>query len=241
MKAAFLFCGMLAACGSGEDEMRRNSWSQAGTLVPGGNGQVNMQCPFEEFGNYTVQFNLTGPPITPLSTLIRKAEAHLTWSINGQSVSRRVNVVNGVSVTGTAESVIIKVLDASLLLDAHPRDPYLVSVQTTKGTRATVQQPPTLDTPAVSLDPGPVLSAAIPIPQDAGAISVFVTVTAASALEDEQVTVLMRSPGGIVLREYSPLVNTEWVPIPAGASEIRLRSGVLAPVTNWAVTFGIDG
>lgn len=220
----------------------RTSWGQSGTLTPGNQGQaVSMQATFEEFSNYTVQFNLTGPDINPSSTLIRKAEAVVTWSIAGLFVSRRVSCVNGISITGTAEAVSVKVVDASLLLDAYPRDPYLVSIQATKGTRPSIQQPPTLDTPSVSLDAGPVVSGDILIPQDAGAVSLFTTVTAASALTPEQVTVLIRNQGGIVLREYSPLVNTSWVPLPAGATKLRLRSGVLAPVTNWAMTFGIDG
>lgn len=224
-------------------DMTEMGWSASQTLQPGAgeNEALYFQTKFPEIGAYTLQFYLDGPTINPLSTLIRKAEALITWSIAGLHVSRRVSCVNGLSITGLAENVTVKVFDTSLLLDAYPRDPYLVSLQASKGTRPSVQQPPTLDGPSISLDPGPVVSADIPIPQDAGAISLFTTVTAASALAPEQVSVLMRNAGGIVIREYSPLVNTEWVPLPPGASRIQLRSGVLAPVTNWALTFGIDG
>jgi hypothetical protein len=242
---ALLFCGILTVltgCSGQENtDMTTPGWAASQHLTPGGNGLLNFQTKLPEIGAYTLQFFLDGPAINPSSTLVRRAEAHITWSVRGLNVSRRVSCVNGMSISGTAEAVSVKVVDTSRLLDAYPREPYLVSVQAARGTRPAIQQPPTLDSVSISLDPGPVVSADIPIPQDAGAISLYTTVTAASALANEQVTVLMRNAGGIVLREYSPLVNTEWVPLPAGASQLRLRSGVLAPVTNWALTFGIDG
>ncbi len=215
----------------------KNSWSQSGMLTPQSNGSaVQMQANFEyDPGPHTVQFLLDGPDESAVVGT-RRTVAELTWSVEGNNVTRMIDVVNGTSISGTAQAVRVKVTDDS---NAAIADPYLVSIQCVKGSRTSVQQPPYLTTPQVILGAGAQF-ANVPVPQGAGIISVFVTVDGfPTAIPDGSVVVRQES-GGEVLKAYDPR-EYDWVPLASGTTFIQLRQSAASPAGFWTVTFGIDG
>lgn len=220
-------------------------WSQSGTLRvrDSRNSGVGLQAEFPVLGNYTVQFNIapvaytTGGGIPSHST----ARAEITWSVKGNFVRRVISVVDGSSITGTAEAVNVRLLDDSGPLPdpGEPRD-YLGSIQVAYGTRGSNKQPPFLFVATTSVDPG--MSTIVPIPNDVGANSVFVGVGSGlfEVLPDNSVQArLQRGATGNFF--YDPRYY-DWVPLigDSGDVELFVAGTVVNPVT-FTVVLGIDG
>jgi hypothetical protein len=220
------------------DDMRHAS--QSGTLTPGSRGSaVQLQTPFQDQSNHTVQFLIDGIDESATNAT-RITRADVTWSVSGNSVKRTIDVVNGTSITGTAEAVSVKVTDASTQFVGL--SPYTVSIQVAKGSRPSIQQPPYLTTDLIVLPPG-AGSSSVLVPQNAGAISAFVTVApnVGVPIVSQWDVRVGHSSGNGELKAYSPIVETSWVPLASGTTRIFVSQGAAAPGTTWTVTFGIDG
>lgn len=239
----------------------KTGWSVGGNLTARQPtvATVQMQADFERdlggdgAGTYTVQFAIGSLPAA--ANVKAQAQAFITWSVNGQSVQRRVSVANGTSVTGVGESVKVVIVDTTnqvnppWVLPLKFTAQYRVSALVVKGTRPSVQQPPVLlpeDTVQFAGGPGWEQGQAFlngggdfidaPVTPDMGVISVFVT-GAKTAVGATQVLVL--GENSTVLKVYDPVVYPGWVPIP-GAAVVRITN-VTAIAQVVSIALGIDG
>lgn len=212
-------------------------WSQSGTLQTGVAGEVSLQANFVQrfgaAGPFTVQLGVL-PPLAGFPPGIVTA-AEIEWSVQGNTVRRIVDLVNGLSISGFAEACRVVIRNVASV--APPGDPFVVSVQLTPGTRPSEQRPPTLTT-------GRLVAAAgftdVAVPVEAGAISVFVTMGTdpPSVLTSADIQVQHRNTVG-PLKAYDPR-DYGWVPIDPRASIVRLVNTTATPVIA-SVIFGIDG
>lgn len=222
--------------------------TSAGGLLTTGDPsrQVSVQCGFKKAGVVTVQFNLS--TVTPVAAITIRAEAFIEFSVGGQSVTRRISIGDGSSISGTAEMVRVVMTDTTDLT-ASPsnlgRD-YQVSVQIAPGTRPDTSIPPTLLTsPGGPPDAVTILSGnslLVPVPADAGVSSVEVTVATvlAGPLLEQAVNVAhVTNNGSTTLKQYDPRAFA-FVPVANGTQYILLLNNSAVDVLM-QVTFGIDG
>ncbi len=230
-----------------DDGPGTGGWSQSGTLVSENpDKEVSLQVNFPKAASYTVQFGINVP--TPIQ--FHRVEAVITWTVNGNSATRRVNVANGTSVTGTGEACKVVIRDYSATSIGNPTE-YVVSVQIAPGERGSNRQPPTLRAdngngvniftlPAVGMAAGTVT---IPIPPDAGAISAFVAIWGGgpgAVIARGDIAIVQEDAAGGNIAVNDGLISTDWIPIQAGAVALRLDS-FNALAFGVSVVFGIDG
>lgn len=221
------------------EKKKKKSWSNSGSLTPGqSTGSISMQAEFEsDPGNYTLQFNIEGPENTGAH---RRTVADIVWSVEGNSVTRTIDVVEGTTISGTAQAISVKIRDESVFVGGGA---YVVSCQVTKGTRPSVQQPPYLSLDEFRVGPGAAQDFRL-VPQNAGVISVLVTVSPFGVgnpiPDDQDVQVCLESSGGTLMR-YSPLVQNSWVPLPSGTTFVTVKQAAGTPDLCWKIIFGIDG
>lgn len=240
----------------GQEWWTRGNPSVSGPLImQDENTTVSLQCGFRKPGNYTVQFSTT--PAVDSSTLapIRsQPEALILWSVGGNSIQRRVSVGNGVSVSGAAEAVQVKLYDNTTDSQGAITDgpiQYQVQAIVVPGVRAAVSQPPTLlanDTNfaegMLTINPN-TTSPALAIPLDAGVISMQVAVqaqaVAGAVIPWGTVIVRQQVSGGTprTLKECDPR-DFEWIQLNQGCDQIEIRNSNAFPIIV-NVAFGIDG
>ncbi len=221
---------------------KSGGWAAFGKLFPGSNDQnVTLQVEFPISTTYTVQFSVSDP-----NTAVDRvqAEAEITWNVEGNFVRRLVNCANGVSVTGVAQGAKVVIRDASLVGALNTPVEYLVSVQIAPGPRSGQQNPLFAPIPNfVSIADASTEVFQIP----AGAVAVYVAVVPnvpGAALPSNGVLVIQRTVAPIsnTVFQWSPLVNTEWIPLVGGAAEILVANNVGgAAQISASVVFAIDG
>jgi hypothetical protein len=233
------------------------------------NGQtINVTGSVSNDGQYTI-VNVSANQITVNKTLIPEVAgamvtigyvvtltyyiannplALITWSTEGNSISRVVSVLNGMSISGLGSHVKVQVQFAR-----DPAGPVPVTIMVTRGVRPAQNQPPTYQ-----LDPRSVpangdfdilayadslTSTSQRLHVEGGAISVAVFPWANSPfnLADAEVS-FVNTTTGAVIRSWNPLTNPEqFVPIPPGCDALRLfNHGGTNPLI-YSVVVGIDG
>ena len=245
-------------------------WKGATELVTGQSTPVNLlSANFPESGSYTIEFNLLpyaanipipynpGVPIPPSPTPNPTtnqpivAKALVQWSVEGSTVTRIMNIVDGASITGVAQGVNVFAFDATqeVKVESSPFGvPYQVTAQVSKGVRATNKQPPILVPGAPSLIGSVLIDAtdppvSVPIPQGAGVISVYVTVGFSASPEPDSNSIQVQQQFALTLfstKTYDPRDFPDWVPISPGADTIFLVNNSAQEVV-FSITFGIDG
>jgi hypothetical protein len=229
-------------------------WGQAGKLTTGRTDRmVTMQATFPDSYTYTAEFSKDD---NPLSNNPIFAEALITWATEGHFVSRRINVANGCSISGVAQSVKVIITDATGNLRGAPNNvEYGVAVQVSRGVRGANKQPPVL-VPGVAKGIGgthvggsgfyPVFGSGVdvPVPQNAGIISVFVTVGASPMVgpvtQPQDTFRVVHSYLATALKIYDPRNFPDWVPIAPGVDTIELQNFSGAEY-DFSVIFGVDG
>lgn len=219
-------------------------WAQSGDLrndngafsSPPGKG-IGMQVEFPDAGVYTVQFYILNNNAIPVA-----AEALITWSTNGNNTTRRISVVNGAAITGVAQHVKVSVWDASSLGVLNTQS-YTVFILVAPGNRATNSNPPFLSRPAFKVAPTHGTSTSVPIPTDAGAISVqtSVWITTAPVGLRTDVQVAQVANGLATLRSYSPLDEPDFVPLVPQTDTIRCDNRSAGDTINFSFILGIEG
>ena len=121
---------------------------------------------------------------------------------------------------------------------------YKVGATLSRGSRPTIMQPPTLatDTIAIIASVGPPQS--FNIPQDAGIISVLVTVTAGVGAQSESLNGwvdFVDLGGSLILGNYVPNYFSGWFPVPVGAATLRMHNESVTATLQFAVQWGIEG
>lgn len=229
---------------------KKQGWSASGKLLSGDRSRkVNLQADFPTPESYVVEFyvkaraSLTAPSVYSFPA---RTKALITWSVEGNSVSRIVDVANGVSVQGVGQAVRVVMYDDSQtggVIDGE----YEVSMQVAPGSRGTDAIPPTytsIETPASGSPQFTVAPGAqrlITIPQNAGVKSygVFLGI---DPITDWVVVGQLKDLNILSLQVVQVEQSGLFFPLVAGADSIV----VSAPLSNTGdalttIVFGIDG
>jgi hypothetical protein len=253
-----IFLGLLTGCtytvADGDDVMSKdnigmkNGWSAGGTIHSGQGDGVGLQAnfaanPLQPAGYYTVQVS-----VNPPDDGVFLGEVTLSWSVEGQTIERRVSLGNGVTVSGTGQGVKVIVKDTTPNLGSPTLKPYFVSIQVAPGTRPDVEKPPMLFAEALIVAEG-TPSTPIDIPRDAGAISVC-TPFAEDASSGGGLTgiivqqQLIAGPTLVVQKQYllGGAGDNLWLPIVGDAQQVVIvAKGAAGSKAFVTVLFGIDG
>lgn len=258
-------------------ESKSGGWSASGLLSRGQNllQRVNLQAVFPIAGQYTLEFNLFPPTAaiagaTVSSAVATRAVAFITWSVEGNYVTRRMNVSNGASITGVGQGVKVEIYDTTSTADVatySDNSVYRVSVQVAPGTRANIEQPPVLyrnpggDPQCLSIAPFSYDTVTIPY-TDAGIVSLGLLIGQRGGVEilDSNGSVAWAAgtapftgiiPGTVqviqqqtianVLASYDPAVMPFWVPLVAGATQVTIANNNANNNLYVTPLFGIDG
>jgi hypothetical protein len=216
-----------------------NPNNKIGPLIP--LLQANFDVTDNDPGYYTVQFGAIAPT-SAASRGIFRAIAILTWAVEGNNIVRQIDIGNGATISAPGQSVNIQVQDAT---PAHAAvgQPYKVFAQVTRGTRPFSANPPTLKgLPPFGEDF--VVAAAstviVPIPVNAGASSVLVTIVKTTGATVIAVVGLTDNAGN-AYTSYDPEVVVDFVPLPPNATQVEISNNDGANNIIASITFGIDG
>lgn len=243
--------------GPGGSGAVQRSWSASGPMTTGSQDKVvALQQPFPEPGIYTVTFALD-PLQANLNAAGIRAQALIKWSVAGNTITRLVNVGDGVSVSGLAEAVSVVVQDVTCLqgtISAQAGFNYSVGIMVAKGTRPYGSLPPTLspfpfqdfNTIGTQLTVAAGANTAIiPIPRGVGVTCMHVDVYASnpqgSVVPDgTPVVAQYQFMGGGPIRFYDPRA-IDWAPIQPGSTGIVLFNFSSTLQLTFSLVWGIDG
>lgn len=247
--------------GDGEDSMAVQSsssggWSKTVDLISG-NVDLNgtLQANFDQAGEYTVQFTVDNIVDLFGAPGIINPRADITWTVEGNPVRRTVSIANGTTVSGVGQACKVEVYDEPLVGGGGSSYGYQVGVTVAPGTRsATRVQPQLIPDLGVGSSIGSILVAGgttvnIPVPQNVGATSVYITVTGRNGgapLVLTSANVVVRHINLLAVQDdksYNP-DNAGWVPLAASTDQITLENAFGFGSGNdilFSVTFGIDG
>lgn len=125
--------------------MSIGNWGSSGELRPGQSGKVQLQSPTFPYPElYTVQFGVMGRA--------GNAVAEIDFSLDGNTVTRKINIRNGTLLTGIAKQVKVRAFDESPPAFLAMPTPYIVTIHVGRGSR-----------PSGGADPELVIN---PIPHD---------------------------------------------------------------------------
>lgn len=189
--------------------------------------------------------------------------ALITWSVEGNSVSRLVSVRDGLSISGTGQGVHVAVWDdMQPPIVGDPINPalvqnYSVEITIAPGVRASTEQPPYF-TPWITrtdggntiielgrsyVSAGDVVRSTLPT--NGGFISILVTHGSAGipfVVTEDMIYMRFFSPGGFLLGALNLPYWGQWIPLPnfTGRFEI-IATATLTEAIDLSVTIGVDG
>jgi hypothetical protein len=231
--------------------IRTGGYSFPGTLRVGGPALggprgVRMQVGFyspkdvrqRPAGLYTVQFNVDVDGVQdPLFRYLNPV-ATVIWSVEGNSIRRRLSVVNGTSLTGVCDAVEVTVVDETDFFPPPGPIDYQITISVTPFPRPRSGSPPILRgtaTPVAVAGGGPAVL--VPVPFDAGANSVMVL---ASSTGGAIPVAGQEDTNTVNLASWTP--DTNFVPLLPQAGNISLSNlGPPASSASFSVLFGVDG
>lgn len=213
--------------------------------VPPPDKQVALQQVFDKAGAYTVQFDVQPP--TPAPTRQPRCTARIDWSVAGNTITRFVDVANGVSISGIAEGVVVTVVDTTPFRNLSAAFDYTVKISVAPGTRPY--------NPGVPLSPDSVYTGGVAfgapvtmqIPQNRG-INCFAIIPGDFIVGGVQTaygyangSFYVRDGAGNILINPHPLGGEiQWIPLPPGAVDI-LATIFIAGSLNFSILYGVDG
>jgi len=228
-----------------------HAWAQSAVINPEGanvaikNGQssFSLQCRLETPSVFTVEFEI-GPSLDPDIPLpINKPTAEIEWTVNGNTVRRVISVVNGTSISGTAEFVKVKFFE---LETGTSTAPYAATAMVSPGTRAGRVQPTNQSTDAVDLDaagiggPGEVF---IDVPQDKGIITFRVFAWDAAetgALDMTKILVAQQTSANNTISAFQDPNEAKFVHLNPSVTVIKvINLGAVA--ARVYIVWGVDG
>lgn len=159
-------------------------------------------------------------------------EATITGSVAGNPVRRRITVANGTSISLPLSTVNVDVVDNAPDTEFTPGDKYGVSITCAPGTRGCSMQVPGLilrtAANAIDIDVANGGSVTIAVPPDAGGVALNFAARAVTAGG-----IVPLPPGGIalnqmrgatVLKEYDPIIFSQWVPLVGGCDSVKIEN-----------------
>ncbi len=221
-----------------------NSRSAAGSINFQSDDTLSLQAEFNEIGMYTAMFwldktNDTG--VASASPIV--CEATIQWRVGGNTITRVIMVVDGVSISGLAESVTITVRDRTIRSAPPQNAPYFVSILVAQGSRPAHSNPPVLQADENSGGPVSIAiagTASFTIPPKSGVKSVrgFVWGLAGVALSNDAVLIRQFAPGAsdTIGANY----DEGWIPICTDAETIFVDNNS-GQIVNVTILYGIDG
>ncbi len=223
-------------------------WSRVIHMVSEKNTAAqSLQRVFSKAEVYTVTFSLNfiddvNQVIAPNRTVAPIfCEALIEFTVAGNTYSRLISVEDGMSISGVANSIRVRLTDVTKDLSTANIGGlrYSVSVQFAPGVRADSLVPPFLqtDNAALLIAGGGHLDIQIPT---GGLKSLLALVASAngSVIPDQGAQVFQRSSFGTIVA-YDPRSIT-WCPLSPGAISVRLQN-FTAVNQLWSVFWGSDG
>lgn len=226
----------------------KDGWSTSGPLVTGNQTQiVSLQVNFPKSDVYTVQFNTnyTTDVATGLPFFARPV-ATITWTVEGNRVTRQVDIGNAIAISGTAQAVQVTVQDLTRVPPFTGGVTYSVDILVTPGVRPNDEVAPIFRAGSSgNIAPGG--SADIDIPLTVGAVSLFPYITSVpggTIIPQGAVSIVLEFVGPVVTNNgiYDPYVNPGWVPLPPGTNRIHINNLAGSPATILVVCIvGVQG
>lgn len=222
-------------------------WSAAGQMTALDTlKSVHLQAIFKKPGPYTVQFAVQ--QLTANVDTVVEPKAIIDWSVAGNTITRKVDALNGASITGVGEGVRVRVVDETSTGNAVD---YAVTITVAPGVRPAKPDYPTL-TPVHSGNPQVVAvnsTAVFTVPEGVGVAAVSVKasystipIAPASPITDQMLIVTHRAPVGTIdpaLKRYDPR-ESDWVPLAPGTTEVWVNN-VGAANLRIQLSWGVDG
>lgn len=229
--------------GAGSTFDEKDGWSSSGKLTVGASGQpITMQAAFPVADLYTVQF-----AVAPPADAAFRAVATITWTVEGNQITRMVDVSNGVSVSAPSQAVHVRVNDQTTADIGTPTgQQYGVTISVTRGSRPFTGQPPTLaanqdnEQSVVALQLAPSLSVTYTIPQGAGVSSAEVSAAVSLGANPADLLIQQASPTQIIKQYNYTDKGPEFVAMSPLATKVVLTN-LSALTIVVSVTWGIDG
>jgi hypothetical protein len=182
----------------------KDGWSQSGTLISGNANQpVTMQANFPESNTYTVMFGVDPPP-----SGVFRAVAIVSWTVEGNTITRQIDIGSGVAISAPAQAVRVIVNDLTTpALGGTAGEKYGVSISVTRGIRAVASNPPTLSgvSPIGDITIFPLatgVSGLWPVPQGAGVEAVTVAASTFTAGVPADLNIAQQNAVPVILKSY---------------------------------------
>lgn len=241
--------------GSGnEDAMGdkyKQGWSSSGRLATRNNNvAVKLQALFPTIDTFTVQFGIGR---NGTAGVVERPQAEVTWSVAGQQIVRRFDVLEGTSISGLAEGVTVRLYDQGGLTGTINAS-YLGTIAVARGQRAGTMRPslnamgwtpsvgPFVDGSIVSV-PGGGGTAYTIIPAGVGAqefIYGITPVVAGTPLNSSLVTVRVEDDGAGPYSSYAD-AHGRWLPIGYAGRRLFFQNNNVGNDALLSVVYGIDG
>ena len=230
--------------GAGSTFDAKKGWSSSGKLIVAETSKsVSLQAAFPEADVYTIQFSLDPP-----KSLIFRAVATIVWTVEGNQISRMVDVANGVTVSSPSQAVKVIVNDLTKTGSGGVAgEEYGVTISVVRGTRAYTGVPATLKAADIN---GTVLeeillasgSTTFPIPQGAGVVSVSVAAFSAAAGGVKLLISQNNTASNVKIYGYTDQgVGPNFIAVSPLATFIGLSNTDNANPVSVSTTWGIDG
>lgn len=231
-------------------QARSGGWSASVPMKVGqeeAQSGLNPTFPIADY--YTVRFGVSAPP-----NGIFACTASIQWVVEGNIIKRQVSVANGIAISGTGQSVDVKLQDVTgEVVGGNEGDDYSVSIQVSRGTRPVESAPPILQAEladssgfvsapvvgsvgAILMPPGSLI--AYNVPQDAGAVSFEVAVAPAIA---NSFLVTQTNSVAYVFKATDPGVQTGFVALEPGTTTVTIANDDPTESSYVTLTWGIEG
>jgi len=217
----------------------RTCWAQAGSLTTGDSNPFKTQRTFQAPQQLSVTINTNVGSLTAANIIEGDVycQATVTWTINGVSIQRTVDLVSSVTLTGVADAVAVSVQDVTAAAEGDvENDTYDVSVLMAINTR------PVSPVPLIQSDLEGISGLATnafrtyTVPVGATGVAVFASTFGGSAvnmrLQEETLD------GSVVLLDTN-VVNGAYVPLLSGAQQVVITN--LGSFVRACAVFSMDG
>ncbi len=213
----------------------KTGWSVAGSLFTENSDiTVSLQQVFTEVSTYTVQIAVRGE--TP-----GRATALIAWNVDGNEILRRVDVCQGVSISGVAGAVRVVVSDATNTGDSPaPSTEYTVGITVAKGVRAGPSIPTLLaEEGTVAIAAGASATWSVPLTSGITAFQVHLNAAppVAPIYGDVSFSQLTYGAAGVLQGAVRPF---QWIPLGNGTYTITIANDTTLPAAA-TIIYGIDG
>jgi hypothetical protein len=210
----------------------RTGWAQGGHLQTGNVGKdVSCQAKFGRAVNFTAQIDVDSVG----DKIVAFTQAIVQWTVAGNTIVRTIDVAAGVSISGLAESVHVRVRD--ITPSSFPQNKeYDATILIAAEPRATTAVPP-IFTGLLSTAVAANASVTVPVPNGANGVTVYGVVWPGAPSFDLQE---QTADGSTVLLD-TIVTPGQFVPLLAGAGLIVVTNKAASLGSSISVVFTIDG